>query len=133
MPPLTIINKSPAAPGFSVFVGAYNFCNARERFCDRRNFFAQIDQQITVAGRRGFAADRNRCRYIGTGLPEDFMGNKTPVPERPQQVIDLLHRLAVRDVNVNRIVETVGFFGESTGKSLPGLFARAADYVKINL
>ena len=45
------------------------------------------------------------------------MRNKTAVPECPQQLVDLLHRLAVRDVNVNGIVETVGFFGETTGKS----------------
>jgi hypothetical protein len=36
-------------------------------------------------------------------------------------------------VNVDGIVETVGLFGKAAGKSLPGLFARAADYVEINL
>ena len=60
------------------------------------------------------------------------MGDKTSVPECPQQVIDLLHGLAVRDVNVHGIVEAVCFFGESTGKSVSGLFARAANYIKIN-
>ncbi len=61
------------------------------------------------------------------------MGNKTPVPESPQQIIDLRHGLLVRRVNVDRIIETIGFFSETAGKSLPGLFARAADYVEIDL
>ena len=61
------------------------------------------------------------------------MGNKTPVPEGPQQIIDLFHGMTVRGVNVDGIVETIGFFGETAGKSLSGLFARAVDYVEINL
>jgi len=133
MPPLTIINKSLAATDPGVFVGGNNFCDAWERFRDCGNFLAQIDQQITVPGRCGVAADRDRCRRFGGRLSEYFMGNKTAVPEGPQQVIDLLHGLTVRDVNVDGIVETVGFFGESTGKSSSGLNTRAANNIKIDL
>lgn len=61
------------------------------------------------------------------------MGNKTPVPERPQQIIDLLDSLSVSDDYVDGIIETIGFFGETAGKSLPGLFARATDHVEIDL
>jgi hypothetical protein len=41
--------------------------------------------------------------------------------------------LLIRSVNVNGIVEAVGFFGKTACKSLPGLFARAANYIEINL
>ncbi len=61
------------------------------------------------------------------------MRNKASIPERPQQVINLLHCLLIRGVNVNRIVEPVGFFGKAARKSLPDLFARAANHVEINL
>jgi len=50
MPPFTIINKSFTATGPGIFVRGYNFCNARERVCDRRNNVTQIYQQITVPG-----------------------------------------------------------------------------------
>ncbi len=43
MPPLTISNKSFAASGYGIFIGSYNFCNARKRFHDVRYIFAQIN------------------------------------------------------------------------------------------
>lgn len=133
IPPVTIINKSFTALGPGVFVGGYNFCNTGESRGDCRNFLAQIDQQITIPGRCGLTTDRDRCRSVSRRSAENFVGNETPVPECPQQVIDLLHRLTIRGVNVDGIVETIGFLGKAAGKSLPGLFTRATDYIEINL
>ncbi len=133
MTPVTIINKLFTATAFGIFVGGYNFRNAGKRICGRRNFPAQVNQQIATTGRCRFPADRNRCRRSGGRLPEDFMGNKTTVPEGPQKIIDLLDSLSVRGDYVDGMIETIGFFGETAGESLPGLFARAADHVEINL
>jgi hypothetical protein len=41
--------------------------------------------------------------------------------------------LLIRGVNVNGVVETVGFFGKAARKPLPDLFARAANHIEINL
>ena len=133
MPPFTIINKSFATAGPGIFVGRYNFCNARERVGDRWNIVAQVNQQITFPGGCWIVPDRNRCRTIVSRVAEHFMWHKAAVPERPQQIIDLLYGLPVRGVNMDCIVESVGFFSQSAGKSLPGLFARAVDNVKIDL
>lgn len=132
MPAVTIINKSFAASGSGVFIGRYNFCNARERLSDRRNFLAQINQQITIPGRRGFATDRDRGRRIVRRAFEYVVWHKTSVPECPQEVIHLLYRLAIGGMNVDSIVETIGFLGKAAGKSLPGLFTRAVDDVEID-
>ena len=43
IPPFTIINKSFTASSFGVFVGGYDFCDARKCCGDRGNFLAQID------------------------------------------------------------------------------------------
>jgi hypothetical protein len=58
--------------------------------------------------------------------------HKTSVPECPQELIHLLCRLAIGGMNVDGIVETIGFLGKAAGKSLPGLFTQAVDDVEIN-
>ena len=122
MPALTIINKSFTAPGPDIFVGGYNFCDTRERLRDRRNFLGQVDQQITAPRRCGAATNRDRCRRLGHRSIEYFVGHETSIAKCPQQLIDLFHRLPIRGVNVDGIVESIGFLGEPAGKSLAGLW-----------
>lgn len=119
MSPVTIINKSftAAHPGF--FVRRYDLGDARKGFGESGYLVGQVDQQIAVAGRRGITADRDRRRQIGRRCLDDIVGNETAIPEGPQQVIDVARGLVIRDVNVDGIVQLVGFFCETAGKALP--------------
>ena len=132
MPPVTIINKSLTAASLCVLIGSYDFGNAGEviRVCG--NLLAEIDQQITVAGRSGIATDCDRRRRIIHRCFKNFVGYEAAVPEGPQQFVNSLHHLTIRDVDVDGILQTIGFLGEPAGKPLPGLNAGTTNYIEID-
>lgn len=132
MPPLAIINKSFPASGAGVCIRGYDLGDTGKGVCDGWHFIAQVDQQIAVARRRDVAADRDRCGRVGKRSIEDFVWHETPVAEGPEQVVELLHGGAIRDVNVDGVVQAIGFLGEPAGESLTGIVTRVTEYIEID-
>ena len=133
MPTLAIINKSLATSGTVVCICRYDLGNAWKFIDHVRNFLRQVDQQIAVVGWRGVAANGYRRRYVSQWRFENFVRHEAAVAEGPQEVVQLLHALRIGCMNVDGVIQAIGFFGQPAGKSSTGITARAADNIKIDL
>jgi hypothetical protein len=87
MPVVTIGCESLATLLFAGFVGAYKLGDPRESFGARRNFIAQVDQEIAGTDVRVSAGNSNRGPGFDVAPGENVMRYEAAIAEGPQQVV----------------------------------------------
>lgn len=123
VPVVTIFDKVLATAFFAFIVRGYNFCDAHKSGGGLGHAVAQVNQQITVNRWHRIAADGYRRHWFAGCMIQDLVRYETAIAEGPQQFIKSRCTLLIRYLNVNGVIQSIGFFSQAAGKTLSVYFS----------
>jgi hypothetical protein len=129
---VTVFGESFAALAFAVVIRGYELCNARESLGKRRNFIAQVNQQVSWCDLVVATADRYRGLPVATFAFDHVVWHKTAVAKRPQQIIYAFGIGAIYGVNVHGVFEPIRFLGKPARKGMARSRAGLIDKIEVD-
>jgi hypothetical protein len=127
-----VFGESFAAQLLAVFVGGYKFCNPWESLCERRHLIAEVDKQVTGCNIVVATTYRDRGLLRTSGRENCVVRYKTAIAKCPKQLIEAFRTSSVTGMDVNRVLEPIGFLRQPACERLTRRQAGLFENVKVD-
>ena len=115
---LSVLGESFAAELLAVFIGGYKLRNPRESFCEGGNLIAEINEQVALWNVDFAASYSHRGILLAARFRDCMVRHETAIAECPEQLVETLCAGMVTDVDMNSVLEPIGFLRQSAREGL---------------
>jgi hypothetical protein len=129
---VSVFGESFAAQLLAVFVRGYKLCNSRESFSKRRNFIAEVNEQVTGFNIAIATTDSDWRVLLIARFRNPVVWHETTIAERPEEFVKALRTGSVAGMDVNRILEPIGFLRQPACEGLTRWQAGLFEKIKVD-